>query len=281
MSGKEQDYWQDKVAVVTGGSHGFGRVLAKTLAARGAGIAICGRREDLLRDAARELASVTKSRQYSEPLAIQADVTSAEQVEEFFRRVQEHFGRLDLLVNNAGSSARGLVSETPVEEIARLFDLNCLGTIRCTQAALPSLLESRGHLVQIGSLAAKTASRNLGAYPITKFAVAAYSQQLRLELNEKGVHVLLVCPGPIQKRPSSESSTAPEGTNAAKKGAPGGGVRLRGIPPEKLARKILRACEKRQPELIIPGRARLLFTLQQIVPSWGDWIVNRMTRSSP
>jgi len=158
-----------------------------------------------------------------------------------------------------------------------LLELNFLAMTRCTRAFGPSLIESRGHIVNIGSLAAKSASRYLGAYPASKFPVAAYSQQLRLELNPLGVHVLLVCPGPIARpdagqRYDDQAADLPE---SARK--PGGGVKVKGIAPEKLVAKILRYCERRKPELVMPAKARLLFAIAQLSPTLGDWILTKMT----
>ena len=114
-------------------------------------------------------------------------------------RTLDQFGRLDALVNNAGRSMRRSILETTPEDFQQLMELNLIGLVRCTRAAAPQLLANRGHLVNIGSLAAKSAARWVGAYPATKFAVAAYSQQLRLELGPQGLHVLLACPGPIAR----------------------------------------------------------------------------------
>ena len=105
-------------------------------------------------------------------------------------------------------------------------------------------------MVNIGSLAAKSASRWVGAYPATKHAVAAYSQQLRLELGPEGLHVLLVCPGPITRKderlyPLAGLEDVPERARR-----PGAGVRVRTIPPRRLAQAILRACERRRAELV-------------------------------
>ena len=133
-------------------------------------------------------------------------------------------------------------------------------------------------MVNIGSLAAKSAARWVGAYPATKFAVAAYSQQLRLELGPQGLHVLLVCPGPIERKdarlyPLDGLEDVPEQARQPGRGGEGPGHLARNGSP----RRILRACERRQPELVVPGKARLLFALSQLWPSLGDWIVLRNT----
>jgi short-subunit dehydrogenase len=159
-----------------------------------------------------------------------------------------------------------------------LLDLNFLATVRTTQAALPHLVQAHGHVVHIGSLAAKVCSRYLGAYAASKFPLSAYAQQLRLELGPEGLHCLLVCPGPIRREDAGnrydvEASGLPE---EARK--PGGGVKLKGIDPEWLAKRILVACERRQAELIVPARAKLLFAIGQLWPAVGDWLVLKMTK---
>jgi short-subunit dehydrogenase len=138
-------------------------------------------------------------------------------------------------------------------------------------------LKARGHVVHIGSLAAKSASRYLGAYPASKFPLAAYSQQLRLELGPHGLHTLLVCPGPIRREDAGSRYDAQAATLPPEARRPGGGVKLEGIEPDWLARRIMAACEQRQAELVVPARAKLLFALTQLWPTLGDWIITRMS----
>src|SRR5262249_15924693 len=130
---------------------------------------------------------------------IVADVTEQAAVENLFAQTMHKFGRLDVLVNNAGLSMRRAALDTTPEDFQRLLDVNLLATVRCTPPPPPHFLESHAHLVNIGSLAGKSAGRYLGAYPAAKFAVTAYTQQLRLELEPRGLHVLLVSPGPIAR----------------------------------------------------------------------------------
>jgi len=265
-------FWQDKVVLVTGGSSGLGRAIAEAFVAAGAKVAIAGLEPDAVERAAAEM-----SGQRGEVLGVRTDVTRQEDVDRLFARALERFGRLDVLVNCAGRSMRGKLIETTPEQFRELMELNLLATVRCTRAAAPHLLKQRGHVVNIGSLAAKSAARWVGAYPATKHAVAGYSQQLRLELGSQGLHVLLVCPGPIARKeprlyPLEGLEDLPERARR-----PGAGVKLKGIPPEKLARAILRACERRRPELVMPAKARLLFAISQLWPRLGDWIVVRMT----
>ena len=269
-----QSYWQDKVVLVTGGSSGLGRVIAETFYRAGAKLALVALEKP---DVERAAAEIGATEIEGNTLPIHADITRQEDVDRIFETVNKHLSGLDVLVNNAGRSMRGKVLETTPEQFQALFDLNVLGTIRCTRAAVPMLLERKGHIVNIGSLAAMSAAKYVGAYPVSKFAVAAYSQQLRLELGLEGLHVLLVCPGPIRRE--DERLYPLEGLEEIPESArkPGAGVKVKRIDPDDLAQKILTFCEKRQPELVLPGKARLLFALLQLFPTLGDWIVQRST----
>ena len=185
-------YWKDRVALVTGGSSGLGRVIADAFAAAGIKIVVAGLEEAGVQKAAAEMQSAG-----CDALGLQADITRQANVDRLFAEAIGRYGKLDVLVNNAGRSMRGKVLDTTPEQFRELMELNLIALVRCTRAAAPHLLAARGHVVNIGSLAAKSASRWVGAYPATKHAVAAYSQRFRLELGPQGLHVLLVCPGPI------------------------------------------------------------------------------------
>ena len=269
-------YWQDKVALITGGSAGLGYALAARLAAEGARVAIAARGEETLEHAATQLRNSSVGKSGAEILPVVADITQDADVDRLMSAVIERFGRLDLLANCAGRSARGEILATAPDDFRELLELNLLGTVRVTRAAAPHLLAAQGHLVNIGSLAAKTAAAYLGAYPASKFALAAYTQQLRLELGPRGLKVLLVCPGPIARDETRQYVPADSSLPNSAKG-PGGGAKVARLVPERVATAILHAAERGRPELILPGKAWLLFVLAQISPRLGDWIVRRMT----
>jgi NAD(P)-dependent dehydrogenase (short-subunit alcohol dehydrogenase family) len=265
--------YTDKRVLVTGGSSGLGRVIAETFGRAGARVAIVGFEEV---DTQKTVESMSAAG--VDAFGLVGDVTDQAESERLAATAAEHFGGLDILVNAAGRTHRGWILETSSEEILSLFKLNLLGTVQMVRAAIPYLLESDSpHVINIGSLAAKSASRWLGAYPISKFPVAAFSQQLRLEMRDKGLHVLLVCPGPVKRDaprlyPLKHSEGIPESALM-----PGGGVKVGKIDPVRLAEKILDACRKKKPELVVPGKARLLFAIEQLFPRLGDWIVLKKT----
>jgi short-subunit dehydrogenase len=268
-------YWNGKRAVVTGGSAGLGRALAAALVDRGARIGIVARNEPALESAANDLRSIG-----GKVLAVRGDVTKLEDVNRIASTIQSAWGGIDLLCNCAGRSMRGTVLATTTADFRELWETNFLSALQCTQTFAPSLVENHGHIVFIGSLASKVAAGYLGAYPASKFPLAALSQQLRIELGNERVHTLLVCPGPIARDGGGKSDSryaklAQDVPAAAHQ--PGGGAKMRAIDPRWLAEKILVACEKRRAELIVPRRARYLFAVTQVWPAFGDWLLRRMT----
>ncbi len=264
--------WQNQVVLITGASSGLGRHLAGAFARVGCRVILVARGAEALESAAEELRAAG-----GQATPLPCDLTSDADVERLVERVRGEFGRLDVLVNNAGRSARGALRDTPVSQFEELIELNLLAVVRLTRAALPLLLAARGQVVNIGSLAAKSAGRWLGAYPASKFALAAYTQQLRLELADEGLHVLLVCPGPIARTESSQRPRYETAGLPSEAARPGGGVKTKALDPDRLAGEILTACQRRDPELIRPRKARLLFVLSQWSPRLGDWLIRRMT----
>lgn len=267
--------WRDKVVLVTGGSAGLGLHLVAAFAAAGARVIAVARDERKMAEALASLAPEIRSRVDGKA----ADVTNPASVDQLFATIAREHGRLDVLVNNVGVSARRALNDTSPEEFQRLWEINFLSIVRCVLAARELLEQSRGQVVNIGSLASKSAAPYLGAYPATKSALGAYSQQLRYEWAEAGIHVLLVCPGPIRRddagqRYAAEAANLPESVKR-----PGGGVRLRGLDPQWLAHRIVHACERRESELVVPFKARLLFAIQQLAPRFGDWLLRKFTRS--
>jgi short-subunit dehydrogenase len=267
-------FWNDKVCLVTGGSAGLGRAIGRALAVQGAHIVVVARRMEPLEATAAELRAAG-----FKATAIAGDVTWQEDVDRIAAEVQANFSRLDLVCNAAGRSTRAAILDTTPEDFQQLIDVNFLATVRMTRALAPRLIAARGHLVNIGSLASKVAAPYLGAYPASKHTVAAYSQQLRLELGPQGLHVLLACPGPIARDDAGERYVSDAPGVPADAQRPGGGARVPSLSAELVAKRILKACERRRLELVVPSRAKLLFAVSQLSPSCGDWLLRKFLRS--
>ncbi len=263
--------WSEKVVVIAGGSAGLGLSIANAFAAREARVVILGRNAASLKEAAANCESGKL-----EPRV--ADATNSVQLQTAVDEIRDQFGRIDVWVNNVGVSSRGSALASSPEQFRAAMETNFITAVHGTQAAAPAIIDAKGSLVFIGSLASKTASRFLGTYPSTKHAVAAYAHQLRLELKDDGVHVMLVCPGPLQRedagtRYAAEAESLPDHAKQ-----PGGGARLKGLDPKQVAEKIVRGCERRSPELVLPAKARFLFALAQCSPKLGDWLLGMSTK---
>lgn len=266
-----------KVVVVTGASEGLGFSIAEAFARRGAKLMLAARRAHPLEEAKSRLGGPLNRR--DEDTQIQpTDVTLPEQVADLATAAITKFGRIDVWANCTGKSDRGRAMDCTPERYREFLEINFLAVVECSRAAVPHLLVSRGSLVNIGSLAAKTASPFMGAYAPSKHALAAYTQQLRLEHDAALLHVLFVCPGPIARdKPRGEPIGADAQVPDAAR-APGGGVKLQLTRPDEIANDIVWACERRRTiELVYPRRARLLFALEQLSARWGDWMVRRQT----
>jgi NADP-dependent 3-hydroxy acid dehydrogenase YdfG len=187
------------VALITGASSGIGESTARELAAHGATVVLVARRVDRLDALANEIrASGAKA------LAIGADVTQRPAAEGTVQRTVDEFGRLDVLVNNAGVMLLGPILDAPMEEWERMVQLNLLGLLYCAKAALPHLLEAAereprrtSDLVNVSSVAGRQVRLGSGVYNATKHAVGAFSESLRQEVTGRHVRVSLIEPGAV------------------------------------------------------------------------------------
>ena len=183
-----------KVAVVTGASSGIGEATAEALAAEGATVVVAARRED-------RLAELTKRIEDNggRVLAAACDVTDEAQAHGLVRKAEEEFGRVDILVNNAGVMLLSKVGKGLSDEWRRMFDVNVLGLLYTTDAAIETMKrQGGGHLVNVSSVAGRKVTRDSsGVYAGSKFAVGAISEGLRQELLEDNIRVTIVEPGAV------------------------------------------------------------------------------------
>jgi 3-oxoacyl-[acyl-carrier protein] reductase len=211
MSNRQERELAGKVALVTGGSRGIGAAIAKRLAAEGASIALTYSKGA---DAA---ASIVKEieRVGGKAVAIQADAADADAVRKAVETTVETFGRLDVLVNNAGTAIATAVEETTLEDFDRLFAVNVRGTFVATQAALKHI-KSGGRIIMIGScLGERVFIPGMAPYSATKGAIKMFTQGLARELGARGVTVNNIQPGPIDTDLNPASGEWAAGQKAA------------------------------------------------------------------
>jgi NADP-dependent 3-hydroxy acid dehydrogenase YdfG len=185
----------DKVAVITGASSGIGEATAEALAAEGASVVVAARREDRLADLSGRIED-----RGGRVLAASCDVTDESQAHGLIRKAEEEFGRVDILVNNAGVMLLSSVGKGLSDEWRRMFDVNVLGLLYTTDAAIETMKrQGSGHLVNVSSLAGRKVTRDSsGVYAGSKFAVGAISEGLRQELLQDNIRVTIVEPGAVE-----------------------------------------------------------------------------------
>jgi NADP-dependent 3-hydroxy acid dehydrogenase YdfG len=186
------------VALVTGASSGIGEATAVALAGEGASVAVAARRRDRLE------ALVERIGNDADVLVIETDVTDEASARAMVEDTVREFGRLDTLVNNAGVMLLGPILDAPVEEWRRMIELNVLGLLYCTHAALPHLLRAAdtdprrvADVVNVSSVAGRVARQGSGVYNASKFGVVAFSESLRQEVTRRHVRVSIVEPGAV------------------------------------------------------------------------------------
>jgi NADP-dependent 3-hydroxy acid dehydrogenase YdfG len=265
------------VVLITGCSSGIGRATAAMLSTAGYRVVATARQPDTLAD-------------LDVALALRLDVTDTDSIASAVGAVLERFGRIDVLVNNAGYALRGALEEVDVRAVERMVDVNVLGLIRVVQAVAPVMRrQGSGRIVNVGSLAGKLGGPANGTYAATKHAVEALSDALRWELEPFGIQVILVRPGAIRSeferavaRESGGWLQRPGSAHAplyARVAMANAAIRATEPGPEAVARVILAALQAERPlaryPAAIPFLARLAMALPDTVK---DLVVRRMYR---
>lgn len=182
------EYFKNKVVVVTGGTEGIGKALVEALLEMGAKVATCGRNHDKL--------YLLQSEHPSAPLhTMVADVSNENDCRRFMETTTKFYGGIDILINNAGISMRALLKETSIETIRKVMDINFFGAVYCTRYALPSIIERKGSIVGVSSIAGYRGLPGRSGYSASKFALQGFLEAIRTEMLGEGVHVMWVCPG--------------------------------------------------------------------------------------
>ena len=186
--------WKNKVVIVTGASSGIGRALAVELGKRGARVGLIARRADELSKTADEV-----TRAGGEALNFPADVRNPSELEEATRRVVETWGRVDVLIANAGMSSTTSGVSLEAGEASNVITVNVIGVVNSVAAVLPTMLKQKsGHLVAISSLAAYRGMPKSGVYSASKAAVSTFFESLRLDLHGQGIDLTVIHPGFIR-----------------------------------------------------------------------------------
>lgn len=255
-------FFKDKVIAITGGSDGIGKALIEELIPLGARIATCARHYDKL---------YSLQMQYSNVMlhTITSDVSNELDCQRFIESTINTFGGIDILINNAGINIRGMFLETGVEAIKKIMDVNFYGSVYCTKYALPSILERKGTIVGITSVAGYRGLPGRSGYSASKFALQGWLEALRTELLETGVNVMWVAPGYT----SSNVRNAAPLSNSQGEIVPSDEEKM--MPVDECARYIINAIEKRKRNLVLTFNGKRAVFMNKFFPAWADKLTHK------
>lgn len=187
---KQTTYFRDKVIIITGASSGIGMAAARMFFSLGARLSLAARRIDILKDLAHDLTDDPER-----IICVKTDVTVEDDCRSLIELTARHFGRIDIMINNAGLSMRSPFIDVDLKVIKTLMDVNFWGTVYCTKFALPYLLESHGSVVGVISTAGYAPLPGRSGYVTSKFAVRGFLETLRMEHMKDHLHVMVFAPG--------------------------------------------------------------------------------------
>lgn len=255
--------FENKIVVVTGGTDGIGKALVAEFLNRGAKVSTCARTAEKLEE--------LKSEFFEKSLfTMVADVSKEEDCKNFIEATIQQFKGIDILINNAGISMRGMFQETSLETLRRVMDINFWGTVYCTKFALDSILKNKGTIVGMSSVAGYRGLPGRSGYSASKFAINGWLEALRTELLETGVNVMWVCPGFTKsniRNAALNKDAKPQGESPLKE------EKL--MTAEECAQHIIKAIAKRKRTLVLTFTGKETVYMNKFFPSLTDKLTRK------
>jgi len=254
---------KDKVVIVTGGSSGIGKALAEEFGKAGAKIIITGRNKNDLDSSVKEL--IDKGIIVT---GFQADVSKEEDNKKMMEEAMKHYGKINVLINNAGISMRALFEQVELEVIRKVMDINFYGALYATKYCLPQIIQNKGSIVGISSIAGYRGLPGRVGYSASKFALNGFLESLRTEMLKKDVHVLTACPGFTASNIRKKSLTK----DGSQQGESPRQEEMM-MSSEECARHIYKAVVKRKKILVLTRQGKLTVFLNKWFPGCMDKLV--------
>lgn len=257
------DFFNNKVVAITGGSDGIGKALVDALLPLGAKVATCGRNQDKLYD-------LQIRHSGSHLHTIVADVSDQNDCKNFIDSTIKVFGGIDILINNAGISMRSLIKDADIDVIEKLMQTNFFGTVYCTKLALHSIIERKGTVVGVSSIAGFRGLPGRSGYSASKFAMNGWLESIRTELMDSGVNVMWVCPGFTTsniRNAALNSKGQSQGESPLDEG--------KLMSSAECAGHILRAIEKKKRTLVLTFTGKRTVFMNKFFPRLADKFVKK------
>ena len=254
---------KDKVIIITGASGGIGEALTKKFSAEGSVVVIAARQLEKLNEL-----KTTLEKSGGKVHAVACDVSNESHCKLLVDETIRMYGRIDVLINNAGISMRALFNELDVDVIRKVMDVNFWGAVYCTKAAFPYLLKAKGSIVGISSIAGKKGLPGRTGYSASKFALEGFLETIRTENLKKDLHVLVACPG-FTASNIRQSALAKDGSQQGE--SPRDESTM--MSSDEVANHIYNAVVKRKRDLILTGNGKLTVWLNKFFPAFMDKMV--------
>ena len=260
---------KNKLVIVTGASSGIGRACAIEFANNGANLVLAARSAEKLEIIAKEIGLLGV-----EVLVVPTDVSKQEDCKVLVDKAIERFGKIDILVNNAGISMRAAFADLDLEVFKKVMDVNFWGAVYCTRYAIKSILENKGSVVGVSSIAGYKGLPGRTGYSSSKFAMHGFLEALRIENLKKDLHVLLACPGFTA---SNIRNTALAADGSSQGETPRDEQKM--MQPEEVAKAIVSAVIKRKDRITLTPNGKLTVFLNKFFPKFVDELVyNHMSK---
>ncbi len=258
--------FENRVVVITGASSGIGRALSIKFADEGAKVVLAARSEEKLKAVVDDIKKKGRDAIY-----VRTDVSIREDVRNLFRETIKNFSRVDILVNNAGIGLYGEIEKIDDESLLKLFRTNIFGSLYCIQEVIPLMKKQRsGHIVNVSSVAGRRAMPGVGGYAMTKFALHALSESLRIELMPYNIHVTVISPGLIKTDFPDHAMRAGDTKAVFSKES-------RKMTAEECSDIILNAIYKKKREKVITAGGKFIVFMNKFFPSLTDWLVAKIS----
>lgn len=262
---------KNKVIVITGSSSGIGEACARMFASQGSKVVLAARNEKRLLQITQELLD-----NGSEAISVVTDVSVEEDCKNLIDKTINHFGKIDVLINNAGISMRAILNELDTSVIRKVMDVNFFGTVYCTKYALPYVLKEQGSVVGVSSIAGYKGLPGRCAYSASKFAMQGFLESLRVENLKNKLHVLIACPGFTS---SNIRNTALDKDGLVQSESPRNEKQMMG--PDQVAKYIYQSVKKRQNSLVLTMNGKLTVFLNKLFPKLVDRLVFNHLNKEP
>jgi short-subunit dehydrogenase len=263
--------FRDKVVIVTGASSGIGEAIAREFARNGSKVVLAARSEAKLSEIVKEIKASN-----GDAIFFKTDVSCEEDCRQLIEKTVEKYGTIDILVNNAGVSMRASFLDVDLKVLHRLMNVNFWGTVYCTKYALKYLIEQKGSLIGVSSVAGFHGLPGRTGYSASKFAIHGFLETIRIENLKKGLHVMIIAPGFT----STEIRKHALNANGHEQGeSPRDERKL--MSPGYVAKWVLKGIRKKKRNKLLTWDGRLTALFQRIVPEVIDWVYYREMSKEP